>query len=180
MTILVYFVVTNTLFFNCIRENYDKVTSLFCYTDLIIKRHKCQLYMTCKLYSSRTCTKRKTLISVAHKSKCHLSSRQTISVGTTRVKLRNTIKLQNIRFRGCLHDTGATFAPEQVHSGSLSWLYICLHDTTTKCYAGASHPGVSSPRFSHRGENFTPVRNLTTVSCKRETTTHFGVKSVCR
>ena len=73
-----------------------------------------------------------------------------------------------------------TFAPEQVHSGSLSWLYICLHDTTTKCYAGASHPGVSSPRFSHRGENFTPVRNLATVSSKRKTTTHFGVKSVCR
>ena len=40
--------------------------------------------------------------------------------------------------RGCLHDTGATFAPGRVHSGSLSWLYICLHDTTTKCYAGAS------------------------------------------
>ena len=34
-------------------------------------------------------------------------------------------------FRGCSHDTGATFAPERVHSGSLSWLYICLHDTTT-------------------------------------------------
>ena len=81
---------------------------------------------------------------------------------------------------GCLHDTGATFAPERVHSGSLSWLYILLHDTTTKCYAGASHPGVSSPRFSHRGENFTPVRNLATVSCKHETTTHFGLKSVCR
>ena len=35
------------------------------------------------------------------------------------------------QLRGCLHDTGATFAPERVHSGSLSWLYICLHDTTT-------------------------------------------------
>ena len=93
-------------------------------------------------------------------------------------KIVFTIKL--IKFSGCLHDTGATFAPERVHSGSLSWLFICLHDTTTKCYAGASHPGVSSPRFSHRGENFTPVRNLATVSCKRETTTHFGVKSVCR
>ena len=34
-------------------------------------------------------------------------------------------------FRGWLHDTGATFAPERVRSGSLSWLYICLHDTTT-------------------------------------------------
>ena len=48
-------------------------------------------------------------------------------------------------FRGCLHDTEATFAPERVHSGSLSKLYICLHDTTTKCHAGVSHPGVSSP-----------------------------------
>ena len=26
--------------------------------------------------------------------------------------------------RGCLHDTGATFAPAQVHSSSLSWLYF--------------------------------------------------------
>ena len=77
-------------------------------------------------------------------------------------------------------NTATTFAPGRVHSASLSWLCICLHDTTTKCYVGASQPGVSSPRFSHRGENFTPVRNLATVSCKRETTTHFGVKSVCR
>ena len=28
--------------------------------------------------------------------------------------------------------------------------------------------------------DFTPVRNLAAVSCKRETTTRFGVKSVCR
>ena len=103
----------------------------------------------------------------------------------TERKTRNTKnditnRQENPKVRGCLQDTGATFAPERVHSGSLSWLYICLHDTTTKCYAGASHPGVSSPRFSHRGENFTPVRSLATVSCKRETTTHFGVKSVCR
>ena len=54
--------------------------------------------------------------------------------------------------RGCLHDTGATFVPERVHSGSLSWLCICLHETTTKCHAGSSHPGVSSPRFLYRGE----------------------------
>ena len=80
--------------------------------------------------------------------------------------------------RGCLHDTGATFAPRRVHSGSLSWLYIYLHDTTTNSHAGASRLGVSSLRLSHRGENFTPVRNLATVSCKHETTTRFGVKSV--
>ena len=81
---------------------------------------------------------------------------------------------------GCLHATVVTFAPEQVHSGSLSRLYICLHDTTTKCHAGASHPSVSSPQLLLRGENFTPVRNLATVSCKCETTTRFGGKSVCR
>ena len=78
------------------------------------------------------------------------------------------------------HDAGATFAPVRVHSDSISWLCICLHDTITKCHAGASHPGVSSLRFLYRGENFTPVRNLATVSCKRETTNRFGVKSVCR
>ena len=44
---------------------------------------------------------------------------------------------------------------------------------------GATHPGVSSPRLMYRGENFTPVRNLATVSCKRETAKRFGVKSVC-
>ena len=54
------------------------------------------------------------------------------------------------------------------------------HDTNTKCHAGTSHPGVSSPLFSYRGANFTPVQNLATVSCKRETTTRFGGKSVCR
>ena len=48
----------------------------------------------------------------------------------------------------------------------------------TKCHAGASHPGVSAPRFFYRGENFTPARNLAAVSCKREMTTRFGVKSV--
>ena len=48
--------------------------------------------------------------------------------------------------RAWLHDTGATFAPTRVHSGSLSWLYICLHDTTTTCNAGASYPGVNSFR----------------------------------
>ena len=58
--------------------------------------------------------------------------------------------------RGCLHDTGATFAPRRVHSGSLSWLYICLHDTPTKSHAGASRPGVSSFRLSASRREFTP------------------------
>ena len=49
---------------------------------------------------------------------------------------------------GCLNDTGATFAPGRVHLGSLTWLYICLHDTTTKCHAGASRPGMSLPHVS--------------------------------
>ena len=42
------------------------------------------------------------------------------------------------------------------------------------------YPGVSSPQLLYRGENFTPVRNLAAVSCKREPTTRFGVKSVRR
>ena len=84
------------------------------------------------------------------------------------------------KVRECLHDTGATFAPARVHPGSLSWFYICLHDTTTKCHAGTSHPGVSSAQLLYRGENFTPLRNFAKVSCKREMTTRFGVKSVCR
>ena len=57
--------------------------------------------------------------------------------------------LSGLHVRGCLHDTVTTFAPTfaQVHSISLSWLYSCLHDTTTKCHAGASHPGVSLPGY---------------------------------
>ena len=69
---------------------------------------------------------------------------------------------------------GSTFTPERVHSGSLSWLYICLHDTTTKCHAGACHPRVTSSRFLYQGKNFTLVRNLATVSCnaKRQRNDH--------
>ena len=62
--------------------------------------------------------------------------------------------------KGAVYMTPGRLSLERVNSGSLSWLYICLHDTTTKCHAGASHPGVSSPRFFYRGENFTPIRNL--------------------
>ena len=51
--------------------------------------------------------------------------------------------------------------------------------STIFVHAGASHPGVSSPPLLYRDENFTPGRNLATASCKRETTTCFGVKSVC-
>ena len=52
---------------------------------------------------------------------------------------------------------------------------------TTKCLAGASHTGVSSPRLLHRSENFTPVRNFVKLLiCELETTPRFGVKSVCR
>ena len=64
----------------------------------------------------------------------------------------------------------------QVPSHSSTFVYMT---TTTKCHAGASHPGASSPWFLYRDENFTPVRNLATVSCQRETFTRFGVKSVC-
>ena len=48
----------------------------------------------------------------------------------------------------------------------LCWYHVnkfCLHDTNTKCHAGESHPGVSSPWLLYRGENFTPVQNLATV-----------------
>ena len=75
--------------------------------------------------------------------------------------------------RGCLHDIGATFIPARVHSGSLLWLCIRLHDTNTKCHAGASHTGASSPRFLCRGETFIPARKFIPVSCKRGMTVRF-------
>ena len=77
------------------------------------------------------------------------------------------------RQRGCLHDMGATFIPARVHSGSLLWLCIRLHDTNTKCHAGASHTGASSPRFLCRSEIFIPAQKFIPVSCKRSMTVHF-------
>ena len=75
--------------------------------------------------------------------------------------------------RGCLHDIGATFIPARVHSGSLLWLCIRLHDTNTKCHAGASHTRASSPRFLCRSEIFIPARKFILVSCKRGMTVRF-------
>ena len=64
-----------------------------------------------------------------------------------------------LSLRGCLHDIGTTFIPARVHSGSLLWLCIRLHDTNTKCHAGANHTGASSPRFLCRSEIFIPHEN---------------------
>ena len=77
------------------------------------------------------------------------------------------------KVRGCLHDLGAIFIPARVHSGSLLWLCIRLHDTNTKCHAGASHSGASSPRFLSRNEIFIPARKFIPVSCKRGMTVRF-------
>ena len=58
-----------------------------------------------------------------------------------------------LKLRGCLHNTRAIFAPPQVHSRTLSWLYICLNDTTTKCHASARHSGVRfTPVIALEGE----------------------------
>ena len=72
------------------------------------------------------------------------------------------------QLRGCLHDIGATFIPARVHSGSLLWVCIRLHDTNTKCHAGAR-----SARFLCRSEIFIPARKFIPVSCKRGMTVRF-------
>ena len=82
--------------------------------------------------------------------------------------------------RRCLHDTGATFVPARDHPGSLTWLCIHSHDTTRKCHSGMTHTDASSPRLLHRREDFIPVRNPATVSCKRRTTSRFGIKLTSR
>ena len=48
--------------------------------------------------------------------------------------------------RGCLDDNGLTFAWAWVHSGSLSWLYICLHDTPQNIM-----PAWVTPAWAHPG-----------------------------
>ena len=88
----------------------------------------------------------------------------------------NWLRWLSGQVRGCLHDTGATFALERVHSGetpSHGSIFVYMIPPQISCWR-------ESPQFLYRGKNFTPVRNLTTVSCKHETTTRFGVKSVCR
>ena len=78
-----------------------------------------------------------------------------------------------VSIRWCLHDTGATFIPARVHPSSLLWLCIRLHDTSTKCHAGASHNGASSPRSLCRSEIFISARKFIPVSCKRGMTVRF-------
>ena len=67
----------------------------------------------------------------------------------------------------------ARVIPARVHSGSLLWLCIRSHDTNTKCHAGASQTGASSPRFLCRNEIFIPARKFIPVSCKRDMTVRF-------
>ena len=50
---------------------------------------------------------------------------------------------------------------------------IRLHDTNTKCHAGASHADASSPRFLSRSEIFIPARKFIPLSCKRGMTVRF-------
>ena len=57
---------------------------------------------------------------------------------------------EHMYLRGCLHDTGATFASERVLSGSLSWLYIWLHDTTTNVMPVRVTPAWVHPRSCTR------------------------------
>ena len=61
----------------------------------------------------------------------------------------NRARLVEAKLRGCLRDTGATFAQTQVHSGSLSWLYIIfvhmIHNVT---------PAVVPGREFHTGTKF--------------------------
>ena len=86
---------------------------------------------------------------------------------TGAVATKQASDVSKLHVRGCLHDIRATFIAARVHSGSLLWLCIRLHDTNTKCHAGASHTGASSPRFLCRSETFIPARKFISVSCKR-------------
>ena len=68
---------------------------------------------------------------------------------------------------------GETFAPERVHSGSLSWLYNCLHDITTKCHTGASHPGVRE--FTQPAIMLSPF--ISVICFREEGMIHFVYRS---
>ena len=78
-----------------------------------------------------------------------------------------------------------------VHSHGSILNKFCLHDPPRALflsYVGyhqkmsckSESPSVSSPWFLYQRENFTAVRNVAAVSCKRETTTRFSMKSVCQ
>ena len=83
-----------------------------------------------------------------------------------------------IELRACLHDTGATFIPAPVHSSSILWLSIRLHDVNTKSHIEAIHTAASSPRKLYRSEIFIPVRKLVSISCKRITVVLSSMKSL--
>ena len=44
----------------------------------------------------------------------------------------------NLKFRGCLHDTGTSFILVRVHPGSYLSLCICLHDTGEKSHTSTT------------------------------------------
>lgn len=56
---------------------------------------------------------------------------------------------------------------------SFTWYHQKMSYRTT-------HTGSSSPRFRKQSENGISVRNVTTVLCKRRTTTPFGTKKASR
>ena len=84
-------------------------------------------------------------------------------------------------FRGSLHDTGITFVPAQ--AGSLQFplmhgsTFVYMIYTTTKYHAGTSHPVCIQPSYVVLEQEFHSGMKYV---CKCKTSTHFGVKSVCR
>ena len=105
---------------------------------------------------------------------CHCGLR----LFSTDSKFRSPTILILSSVRGCLHDTGVDFRPG---ASSLQFPLMALYLFTW--YHHKMSRQRQSPRrdmYLYRGKNFTPVRNLATVSSKRETPTCFGVKLFCR
>ena len=71
------------------------------------------------------------------------------------------VQTQPLLIRVCVHCTRLTFTLVQVHSKSLLWFSIRLHDTNTNCHTGVNHTCAISPQFLlDWNDIFIPNENL--------------------
>ena len=119
-------------------------------------------------------------INVAEVARVDISSVSHLTV-LRLFKLLDFNYIETLECGGCLHGHRGDIYLCQCKSTLVPFhgSVFCFHGATTKCHAGTSHTGMSSPRLLYWSENLTPVRNFATVSCKLEMTTRFGVKLVC-
>ena len=137
-------------------------------------------------FSHNSCFKTRNLVLRLSRLHCHLLHKEIISQFT--LALLIVLDTYSFHFWASLnyvlieHSSDGLLTWHRGHFragvSSLWFPLLVLHLFTwyhhkISCQRESRHPGVSSARLLYRGENFTLVRNLATVSCKREMTANW-------